>query len=106
MSKIPFMATLLFMGLWFLHTLPAFGAIHDQLATTPYGWTRVATPDDNSIIISQIGLQEQNLDQLEPLLYAVSTPGSTRYGDSMEANDVRSLLQPSSEANSAVLAWL
>lgn len=106
MYTTPLTATLLFIGLCFLRTLPAFGAVHEQLATTPYGWTRVATPDDSSTIILQIGLQEQNLDQLESLLYAVSTPGSTQYGDYMEANDVKSLLQPSSEANSAVLAWL
>lgn len=106
MCGISLTSVLTFVGLWLSYILPALGAIHEKLATTPNGWTHVATPDDSSTIILQIGLQEQNLDQLEPLLYAVSTPGSAKYGEFMEANDVKSLLQPSGEANNAVLAWL
>ncbi len=106
MHAISLAAVLPLVGFWSFFTVPAFGAVHEQLATVPNGWAHVATPDDNSIIILQIGLQEQNLDQLEPLLYAVSTPGSAKYGDYLEANQVEALLRPSSEANSAVLAWL
>ena len=106
MHAVFFMAVLPFVGLWLCFILPALGAIHEQLAATPSAWIHVATPDDSSTIILQIGLQEQNLDQLESLIYDVSTPGSAKYGDYMEADDVKKLLQPSSEANDAVLAWL
>ena len=106
MFIIPVKCLFLLLGLWSLFALPAFGAVHEQLAAVPNEWTHVATPDDSSTIILQIGLQEQNLEQLEPLLYAISTPGSSRYGDYMDADDVRALLQPSSDSNIAVLAWL
>lgn len=106
MYAVPLTVVLPFVGILSFLAPPVFGALHEQLAALPDGWTHVATPDDSNTIILQIGLQEQNLDQLEPMLYAVSTPGSPKYGDYMEANDVKALLQPSSESINAVLDWL
>ena len=92
--------------LWSLLALPALGAVHEKLTALPNGWMHVSTPADDSTIILSIGLQQQNLDQLDSLIYAVSTPGSAKYGQYMEGEELTALLKPSSEANSAVLAWL
>jgi len=92
--------------LWSFLALPALGAVHEKLTALPNGWTHVSTPADDSTIILSIGLQQQNLDQLESLIYAVSTPGSAKYGQYMEGEELTALLKPSSEANSAVLGWL
>ena len=96
------------LGLLFVTYLPfqALGAVHEQLAAAPAGWSYVSTPDDDQSISLQIGLQEQNLDQLETKLYAVSTPGDSSYGQHMDRDSVAAMLQPSAESNEAVLAWL
>ena len=94
-------------GLWSLLVLPALATVlHEQLAAVPAGWQQTQTPADGTIIVLQIGLQQRNLDKLESLIYAVSTPGNAEYGNHMDRDEVAALLQPSSEANAAVLTWL
>ena len=79
-------------------------AIHERSTAT--NWKHVATPADDTKITLKIGLREQNLDQLEALIYAVSTPGSSEYGRYMEGNQIEELLQPSELSNDAVTSWL
>ena len=94
------------LSLW-LALLPfSFAVVHEQLAALPSGWTQVGAPSDSATMALQIGLAQQNLDKLESTLYEVSTPGSASYGNYMEGEEVTAMLQPSSEANDAVMAWL
>ena len=93
-------------GLWSLLVLPALAIVHENLAAVPDGWTYHSSPPESSTIVLQIGLQEQNLDQLESMIYAAATPGHTSYGNFMEGDDVAALLAPSSAASPAVMAWL
>ena len=86
--------------------LSTHAAYLEQLSALPNGWTQVGTPVDSDTMTLQIGLQHQNLDQLDSMISSVSTPGSDSYGNYMEGDEVAATLQPSSEANSAVLAWL
>ena len=86
--------------------LPTFAAVHEKLAAVPTGWTQVGTPSENGLIILQIALVQQNLEQLDAKLLAISTPGNPEYGQHMDRDDVYSLLAPSSDASPAVLAWL
>jgi tripeptidyl-peptidase-1 len=101
-----FVTLLRALPLWYLLALPAFGAVHEKLTALPNGWTHVSTPADDSTVVLSIGLQQQNLDQLESLIYAVSTPSSAKYGQYMEGEELTALLKPSREANTAVLSWL
>lgn len=48
----------------------------------------------------------ENLDQLESLLAAVSTPGSPQYGQYIDLDQQNALFSPSNETESSVLAWL
>ena len=80
--------------------------VHEQLAALPNGWKQVGTPADGDTMTLQIGLQQQNLDQLDSMIYEVSTPGSSSYGKYMDADDVAAVLHPSIDARPAVLAWL
>lgn len=86
--------------------LPAFAAVLEQLTALPSGWTEVAAPDDSTTISLSIGLAQQNLDQLETKLLAVSTPGNAEYGQHLDIDDVDSLFAPSAEATVAVTSWL
>ncbi|MCJ1309035.1 hypothetical protein MMC25_002690 [Agyrium rufum] len=99
--------TTLALGLCSLLAAPTFAAVHEQLAADgPVGWSHVATPSDDEIMVLSVALKQQNLDQLESLIYAVSTPGSAKYGQHMEGDAVSALIAPSKEANAAVVAWL
>ena len=93
-------------SLWLTLASPTLATVHEQLASVPTGWTQIGTPADTDILVLQIGLQESNLDQLESMIYAVSTPGSSSYGNYMDGDAVAAMLQPSIDANSAVLDWL
>jgi tripeptidyl-peptidase-1 len=86
--------------------LPAFGVVQEQLTALPSGWTEAAVADESSTISLSIGLAQQNLDQLEPKLLAVSTPGNAEYGQHLDYDDVLNLFAPTAEANSSVVSWL
>ena len=83
-----------------------FAAVHEELAALPNGWTQVGSPATTDTMALQIALAQQNLDKLDSLLSDISTPGSASYGKYMEGDAVSAMLKPSSEANSAVMAWL
>jgi tripeptidyl-peptidase-1 len=87
-------------------SLPALAAVHEKLATTPSGWTAVSAPATDTQMTFSIGLKQQNIDQLETKLLAVSTPGSAQYGQHLEMEEVNALFAPSAEATSTVQAWL
>ena len=106
MHAISLTAVLPFVSLLSFCASPALSTAHERLAALPNGWDHIATPDDSITIILQIGLQEQNIDQLEPMLFAISTPGNPKYGDFMEADAVNALLKPSGDSEKAVLDWL
>ncbi|KAL8632587.1 hypothetical protein Q9189_001739 [Teloschistes chrysophthalmus] len=89
-----------------LMAVPSFAAVHEKLAALPHGWTHVGNPSNDSTIALQIGLQQQNLEELESTLYAVSTPGHASYGNHMEKEEVDAMLKPDAEAEKAVLSWL
>ena len=85
---------------------PTFAVVHEKLAVVPTGWTEVGTPPDDGLLILQIALVQQNLEQLDAQLQAISTPGNPSYGQHMDRDSVYALLAPSSNASPAVLAWL
>ena len=94
------------LGLCLSLALPTFAVVYEKLAAVPTGWTQVGTPTGNELIILQIALVQQNLEQLEAKLLAVSTPGNALYGQHMDRDAVYSLLAPPADASPAVLAWL
>lgn len=94
-------------GLGLSLATPALAAVlHEQLASVPNGWTQVGVPADSDTMVLQVALAQQNLDKLESMIYDVATPGSSSYGQFMEGDAVAAMLQPSTDANDAVLAWL
>lgn len=93
-------------SLWLSLVSPTFAAIHEQLAAVPSGWNQVGAPAEEDTMVLQIALAQQNLDQLDAKIMAVSTPGSDSYGQYMDADAVAAMLAPSADASPAVLAWL
>lgn len=93
-------------GFWLSLALHTFAAVHEQLAAVPLGWKQVGAPPESDTMILQIALAQQNLDQLDAKILAVSTPGSASYGQYMDGDAVTAMLAPSADASPAVLAWL
>jgi tripeptidyl-peptidase-1 len=61
--------------------LPILGAVHERLHAIPNGWTECSSaPDNSSTITLTVALAQQNLDQLDSRLMAISTPGNPSYG--------------------------
>jgi tripeptidyl-peptidase I len=84
--------------------IPSYGAVHEQLAAVPNGWTLVGTPAPSTAITLSISLAQQNLDQLESTLLAISTPGNAKYGQHLDVDDVNALFP--SVSDTAVVSWL
>jgi tripeptidyl-peptidase-1 len=99
-----FKAALVAAVLW--QALPAFGAVHEILHTLPVGWAEATAPHPETSLNLAIGLTQQNLDQLEPKLLAVSTPGNPEYGQHLDADAVNALFAPTAETTVAVENWL
>jgi tripeptidyl-peptidase-1 len=87
-----------------LLALPVLGAVHEQLSDVPNGWKLVQVPDESTPITLSIALIQQNIDQLESRLAALSTPGSSEYGKWLDAEDISAQFPTVDEAN--VVAWL
>ena len=83
-------------------------AVHQHSAEAPQGWAVAqATPDEEAALSTfTLALTMQNLDQLEPLLLSVSTPGGANYGKFMSAQDLDSLFGPTDDAITSVTNWL
>ena len=84
----------------------ALAAVHERLAIIPHGWTVAGTPQPDEMMTLSVGLQQQNLQEIEPRLFAMSTPGHEDYGKHMSREEVTALLKPTDEAHAAVLTWL
>lgn len=80
--------------------------VHEAIPAVPKDWSHAGAPAPSQTMILQIALQQQNLDQLESKIYAISTPGNPSYGHYMEGDEVKAMLAPSSDASHTVEAWL
>lgn len=80
-------------------------AVLDRLSAVPAGWSQSAVPDETPISL-QIGLVQQNIEQLESMLMAVSMPGNAKYGQHLDVEELNASFAPSAAAFDAVQSWL
>jgi tripeptidyl-peptidase-1 len=77
-----------------------------QAALTSQGWSVARTPAARESIVLQIGLTLQNTDKMINTLLDVSNKKSKNYGKWLDRDDVNAIVQPSQQANEAVVNWL
>lgn len=77
---------------------------HESLLSLPSGWTHAGKVDANTPIQLSISLALRNIDQVEDNLRSISTPGSSSYGQYLDAADVDLHFGPADSA--AVIRWL
>lgn len=80
--------------------------LHEQVANIPAGWTLESASSDDTQVVLQVALAQQNLDQLESRLSSVSTPGSSSYGQYLDIDAINGLFGPSDASKDAVKSWL
>jgi len=78
----------------------------ESLPAVPAGWSAAAAPAEGTLLTLQVALTQQNIDQLESRLQAVSTPGTATYGQYLDIDEVNALFAPTSENVAAVESWL
>ncbi len=83
----------------------AFGAFHQHHGATPSGWTAAKVKPQTTSTFT-LALTMQNIDQLESLLVAVSTPGNPQYGKFQDDGTLKSFFAPSQQAVDSVTDWL
>ncbi|KAA8645331.1 S53 family peptidase [Aspergillus tanneri] len=97
---------LLFCGLPYgLHTRDLPYVVKSSV-TVPAGWSRIAAPPRTQIINIRIGLQQNQIEDVERHLLEVSDPSHPRYGQHLSAQEVNQLAQPSRVSVDAVTTWL
>ncbi|KAL7929774.1 peptidase S8/S53 domain-containing protein [Trichoderma chlorosporum] len=78
----------------------------DSLEKLPQGWKAASAPSPSSQITLQVALTQQNIDQLESRLAAVSTPNSKTYGNYLDVDEINEIFAPSNASTAAVESWL
>lgn len=81
------------------------GAFQKHFNAVPAGYEALETSGTSTTTFT-IALALNNLDQLESKLLAVSTPGSSEYGQYLDVDGVEALFGPTDEAVSSVTTWL
>jgi tripeptidyl-peptidase-1 len=97
--------------LWFAAKCNAAKAMRqveavNQAALAQQGWAVARTPAAQETITLQIGLTLQNTAKMINTLLDVSNKKSKNYGKWLDRDDVNAIVQPSQQANEAVLKWL
>lgn len=80
--------------------------LHEQTAGIPAGWSLTSASNNDTQVVLQVALAQQNLDQLESRLSSISTPGSSSYGQYLDDTAVNALFGTSDTSKDAVKAWL
>jgi tripeptidyl-peptidase-1 len=77
-----------------------------KAALAQQGWTVAQSPSAQEPITLQIGLSLQNTDKMIATLLDVSSRKSKNYGKWLDRDEVNDIVQPSKQANDAVVNWL
>jgi len=78
----------------------------NRAALAQQGWAVARTPAAKESITLQIGLTLQNTEKMFNTLLDVSNRKSKNYGKWLDRDDVNAIVQPSQQANEAVVKWL
>ncbi|KAJ7242886.1 family S53 protease [Mycena haematopus] len=80
--------------------------LHEKRDAVPSGFVSNGPAPTSAIIPLRIGLFSNDFPGLEDTLYAVSTPGSARYGQHLSLAEAKAFMEPTTESLNAVTAWL
>jgi Pro-kumamolisin, activation domain len=70
------------------------------------GWQWVGAAPRDGLVHLTLMLKQRNMDELDSIFWAVSTPSSPRYGQYLTMDELVDLIAPEQDAVETVLAWL
>jgi len=82
-----------------------FSVVIDEVVE-PKGWIEIGRTNPNTPINLVFAVKQQNVDILEKLLLAKSSPDNEEYGNWMTVSEIQTLVAPSQESLSAIEKWL
>ncbi|KAK7048086.1 Tripeptidyl-peptidase sed3 [Favolaschia claudopus] len=80
--------------------------IHEKRDAVPSSFVRAGPAPSTATIPLRIGLFSKDFPGLEETLFAVSTPGSARYGQHLTLAQAKGFMEPTDESVAAVTQWL
>ncbi|KAJ6584644.1 subtilisin-like protein [Mycena capillaripes] len=80
--------------------------VHEKRDAVPSSFAKVGPAPSAQTIPLRIGLFSNDFPGLEDTLYAVSTPGSARYGQHLSLEEAKAFMEPTAESLAAVTEWL
>ncbi|KAJ7595201.1 family S53 protease-like protein [Mycena floridula] len=81
-------------------------SVHDTRDAVPHGYTALRVPPDDTMVPLRIALTPKDMPGLTKVLYDVSTPGSSNYGNFLTLEEIKGYSTPAESTTSAVLKWL
>lgn len=78
----------------------------ESLRAIPQGWQQGRSPPAAQRLRFRIALKQENAYQFEQHVLAISTPDDPKYGEHMSREELKAMLQPSSDASAAIQQWL
>jgi tripeptidyl-peptidase-1 len=75
-------------------------------STVPKGWTKGAAAPKNAAVNFMVALKQRNLEALEALFWAVSTPGNPQYQDFQTTEAILDIVAPEAKCHDDVMEWL
>ncbi|KAK0502015.1 family S53 protease-like protein [Armillaria luteobubalina] len=85
---------------------PRVMSVHERRDAAPSDFVGAGAADPKANLNFRIGLVPKDNAGLEKALYAVSEPGSNKYGQHLSFEEVKAFSAPTPEAAIAVTAWL
>ncbi|KAL1975297.1 hypothetical protein VTN31DRAFT_3689 [Thermomyces dupontii] len=92
-----------------LSLVPALAAqleVVERLTAVPDGWVKKERAAPSASVQFRLGLQQENLKELEQLALNVATPGHELYRKHLKRDEIKSLLRPSAAVSEKILSWL
>lgn len=78
----------------------------ESLPQVPAGWRQDASVPANRRLHFRIAIVQENAFAFEQHVISISSPSHPLYGQHMERDELKRMLQPSPEAPTAILDWL
>lgn len=106
MTKLANVLLLLVVG--YASAVPAIQnlVVHEQVKGAPSNFVSRGPAASDTVLNFRIALKQSDIAGLEQALFAVSTPGSEKYGEHLTRDDLVEYVKPSAESLAAVNEWL
>lgn len=84
----------------------ASARLMESLPSVPDDWREIGRPLPEARLLLRIAMTSPKQALFEQTLLDISTPGHAKYGKHMKRDELKLMIQPTSEATASVMNWL